>query len=158
MADANHLDGYIPIPGSDQPRRTRRKRAIKWLDHCGTSPLVAAVLIVGTLCGVVAFGYNSILQLFLKLVWDVVPARLVMPVWRWAADTWQWWPEHLWGLALYIVLVATAFGFVVGASQRLLGCPGDLPETIASFHDQGCIQFSQVRMHAGLLAHAHAQA
>ena len=147
-AAENVLDGYTPLRSSAQEDAvlSPRRRAAKWLDRGGTGPLIAAVLIVGVSCGVVAYAYNAILQLFLKLVWDVLPAHVVTPAFHWASDTVPWLSEHAWVLGFYIVLIATSFGFVVGASQRILGCPGDLPETIGNFHKQGCIPYSQVRL------------
>jgi hypothetical protein len=40
---------------------------------------------------------------------------------------------------VYTVAVATLMGALVGATQRLLGSPGDLPEVVHQIHTQGRI-------------------
>ena len=40
---------------------------------------------------------------------------------------------------MYTVLLATLMGTLVGATQLLLGSPGDLPEVVHQIHTQGRI-------------------
>jgi hypothetical protein len=114
-----------------------------WMQSPGCGPLLAAVLIIGCSCGVVAFLYSSTLAMFIHLTWEVIPSHYVLPLWTQAAAHVSWWPNE-WVLGLYVPLVSTLFGLVVGASLTRLGSPGDLPETIASFHENGLVPFCQV--------------
>lgn len=91
------------------------------------------------------FIYNSILMYFVRLTWQIVPERVVLPLWRHLTDKVAWWPSAPAWLALYTVLVSTLYGTVVGGSQRFMGSPGDLPDTIASLHKDGHVAYSQVR-------------
>ena len=91
------------------------------------------------------FVYNSILMYFVRLTWHIVPERVVLPLWQRLTDSVAWWPSAPALLALYTVLVSTLYGAVVGGSQRFMGSPGDLPDTIASLHKDGCVAYQQVR-------------
>ena len=92
------------------------------------------------------FIYNSILMYFVQLTWQIVPERVVLPLWEHLKDRVPWWPSAPALLALYTVLVSTLYGTVVGGSQRFMGSPGDLPDTIASLHKDGCVAYQQARV------------
>lgn len=40
---------------------------------------------------------------------------------------------------LYTISTSTFMGFLVGASQIILGTPGDLPETVKNIHEKGFV-------------------
>ena len=120
------------------------ERLSTWLETPGTPQLLVAMLIIGSSCGLVAFAYDTILDWFLDLTWKVIPERVVAPIWESVGDD-KWAASHAWVLGTYILFICSLYGFLVGASQKFLGCPGDLPETIGSFHKQGCVLYSQVR-------------
>ena len=150
MSD-NVLDAAQPLLNGHSTKNnlktrvsTARARLIRWLEHPGTAQLVVCALAIGVACGFVAFCYDFVLNHFLDLVWSKVPNDVVLPVWHHAKSSFAWWPEQTWLLGLYIAVITTLFGVVVGASQTYLGCPGDLPETISSFHEQGFVPYSQV--------------
>ena len=44
---------------------------------------------------------------------------------------------------LYTITVSTVFGGLVGVTQRLMGVPGDLPDTVANVHKRGYIPIKQ---------------
>ena len=39
--------------------------------------------------------------------------------------------------------MAVVFGTLAGITQRILGSPGDLPDTIKNIHERGCIPAKQ---------------
>lgn len=52
--------------------------------------------------------------------------------------------KHLLQVAwVYTVLVATSLGTLVGLTQRWMGTPGDLPDTIKNVHTRGYIPIKQ---------------
>ena len=115
-----------------------------WLETPGTLQLLVATLIIGTSCGVVAFAYDTILEAFLDFTWKFLPEKVVHPLWKHVVSDGEMPSDSSWALGMYILLICSFYGFLVGASQRLLGCPGDLPETVGSFHKQGCVLYTQV--------------
>jgi H+/Cl- antiporter ClcA len=132
----NYADGRI---------KKSRDRLCAYFERPGTVPLAVAALVIGCSCGIVAFVYDSMLNAILRWTWSSIP-EAILSWWKRAEEGSSWWREHTWVLGLYIVLVATLFGVVVGASQRFLGCPGDLPETIESFHSEGFVPYQQARL------------
>lgn len=44
---------------------------------------------------------------------------------------------------MYTVVTATLLGGLVGVTQRLLGTPGDLPDTVSNVHKRGYIPIKQ---------------
>ena len=115
-----------------------------WLETPGTLQLLVATLIIGTSCGIVAFAYDTVLEAFLEFTWNFVPEKIVEPLWKHAVSDGEVASDSYWALGMYILFICSLYGFLVGASQRLLGCPGDLPETVGSFHKQGCVLYTQV--------------
>ena len=149
----NVLDAEAPLLPTSQISNGHASHVSKsreslsaWLYNPGTAPLLVAGLIIGCSCGVVAYVYDSILNAFIDLTWNIVPTHVVLPLWK-HAESWSWFSADTWVLGLYIVAICTVFGVCVGASQRFLGCPGDLPETVGSFHDKGYVPYSQVCVH-----------
>lgn len=145
-------DTEVPLIDSTAETNSSNGRSSKpaerlsmWLETPGTLQLLVAMLIIGSSCGLVAFAYDSILDLFLDFTWKFLPERVVQPLWKHFVADGEMAPDSAWALGLYILAICSLYGFLVGASQKLLGCPGDLPETIGSFHSQGCVLYTQVR-------------
>jgi hypothetical protein len=102
---------------------------------------VLGILLAGVACAVLAFCYSTILEFFLVLTWRIIPEQLIEPILKKSG-----WPEKMkWAGALYIVLVPTLYGLVVGASQSVLGAPGDMPETVESFNKHAYVDYTKVR-------------
>lgn len=124
---------------------TRLAQLSDWLSNAGTAQLALAVLFIGIMSGIVAFVYSNILDTFVWFTWDYFPRHVVLPLWSHAAEKHASWPST-WVLGFYVPLISSLYGLVVGGSQRILGCPGDLPDTIGGFHKNGCVAFSQARI------------
>lgn len=150
LPSGNTADGHV----NGEAKNVKRKMMTA-MQEPKPSSLLFAVLLIGLSCGTVAFIYSSTLNYFLILTWDVVPNRVVMPLWHSAAAHISWWPEKGWVLGSYVLFISTLFGLVVGGSQKLLGSPGDLPETIGSFHKDGFVPHTQVYVRLPLM-NAHA--
>ena len=80
----------------------------------------------GVVCGFVAYLYSSAFELLLRLVWEVLPERVVMPLLQhWSAVKYAW---------IFTIAAATLMGTMAGLTQRILGFPGDLPDTVECIH------------------------
>lgn len=80
----------------------------------------------GIVCGIVAYVYSKAFELLLRVVWEIVPEKLVLPALkRWSAVQFAW---------VFTIAAATAMGTLAGLTQRLLGFPGDLPDTVECIH------------------------
>lgn len=139
------LDTNADTSSSNGRSSKPAERLSLWLESPGTLQLLVAMLIIGSSCGLVAFAYDTILELFLDLTWKVIPERVVQPLWDHLVADGSLSSDSRWALGFYILIICSFYGFLVGASQKALGCPGDLPETIGSFHQQGCVNYGQVR-------------
>lgn len=101
---------------------------------------VLGVLIAGVACGVLAFCYSTVLEGFLELTWRIVPEKILEPLLEKLG-----YPDKVkWVGALYIVAIPTLYGLIVGASQSVLGAPGDMPETVESFNTKGYVDYTKV--------------
>lgn len=87
---------------------------------------------IGTLCGVVAFLYYSLLEFLLEFMWHTLPEKYVIGVW----------PEEYY--VLWIPLMVLGNALLVGASVVLLGEPGDLAFTISMVHHKAYIPMDHV--------------
>ncbi|KAL9185552.1 hypothetical protein ACHAXT_003329 [Thalassiosira profunda] len=92
----------------------------------GTIPQSIVIgLCIGTICGLVAYVYYSILDYLLEVFWERMPEHFVV----------DRWPEHLhW---LWIPLVTFTLSLCCGLSIYVLGEPGDLAYTIQCVHEKG---------------------
>jgi hypothetical protein len=112
----------------------------KWRPSLATNK-TAGIAIVGVSCGVLAFVYSTVLAAFITATWDTIPKTFILP----ALDSSGLLDSHPWVAGLYVVAVPTLYGTIVGVTQRFLGSPGDMPETIGSFNSQGWVNYNQVR-------------
>lgn len=101
---------------------------------------VLGVFVAGVGCGVLAFCYSTILELFIELTWHIIPENIIKP----ALEKFGWPDKNVWMGALWILFIPTFYGFVVGACQSVLGAPGDMPETVDSFNKEGYVDYSKV--------------
>lgn len=101
----------------------------------------------------------------LFLIWELLPQKVVLPLLQKGSDAYGWFPavdkvgrgtfqrtgcqvplvsrrpqrdivQVAW---VYTVLISLVFGGLAGLTQRVLGSPGDLPETIHCIHEKGYI-------------------
>eukprot|EP00592_Proboscia_alata_P006913 CAMPEP_0194360172 /NCGR_PEP_ID=MMETSP0174-20130528/7453_1 /TAXON_ID=216777 /ORGANISM="Proboscia alata, Strain PI-D3" /LENGTH=708 /DNA_ID=CAMNT_0039131487 /DNA_START=322 /DNA_END=2448 /DNA_ORIENTATION=- len=92
----------------------------------GTIPHSIVVgIVIGCVCGVVAYLYYTMLEFLLDLVWKEMPKWIVL----------DRWPEHL--HVLWIPLATFTLSICCGLSIYYLGEPGDLAYTIQCIHEQG---------------------
>ncbi|KAK9829338.1 hypothetical protein WJX72_005245 [[Myrmecia] bisecta] len=101
--------------------------------------LLILALVFGTLTGLIAWVYNTYFEFLLWLVWEWAPIHVVQPSLRRTAGSYSWFPEADKVAWLYTLLVTTCLGTLAGVTQRLLGSPGDLPETVRCIHEKGSI-------------------
>lgn len=130
------------------PRNIAAKRdevMRKFMSNLATNR-VLGVFVAGVGCGVLAFCYSTILDIFIDLTWHVFPENLVRP----ALEKFGWPEKNAWMGGLWILTIPTLFGLIVGASQSVLGAPGDMPETVDSFNKNGYVDYTQVRVHQAL--------
>lgn len=122
-----------------QVRIQKLKERLEKPDHV---TMLALALLFGVIAGVVAFVYNSYFEGLLTLTWELVPEKLVEPILRDAHERLGFpSPDRLgW---IYTVTVSTFMGTMAGLTQRLLGSPGDLPDTIRCIHRKGSIPIRQ---------------
>jgi hypothetical protein len=107
---------------------------------------VLGIFVAGIGCGVLAFCYSTILELFLDLTWNIIPENLVRP----ALEKVGWPDKNTWVGGLWVLAIPTLYGLIVGAVQGVLGAPGDMPETVGSFNQDGYVDYSKVRMNQAL--------
>jgi H+/Cl- antiporter ClcA len=88
---------------------------------------IAIALVIGCVCGLVAYLYYSALDFFLTLIWKDMPNYLFV-VHRYLPDNLQ---------VLWIPLVTFTMSAFCGLSIYLLGEPGDLAYTIKCIHEKG---------------------
>lgn len=109
---------------------------------------VLGIFIAGIGCGVLAFCYSTILEIFIDLTWRIIPENLLRPV----LEKFGWPDKNTWIGALWILFIPTLYGLIVGASQSVLGAPGDMPETVDSFNKLGYVDYNKVRTYRVLFS------
>jgi len=98
----------------------------------GTVPVSLVIaIVIGTLCGVAAFVYYSVLEMLLELLWATLP--------EWFAAHTSWSSQYHW---MWIPLVGMICAFLVGYSIKVLGFPGDLAYTVKCVHESGYVPMS----------------
>lgn len=99
----------------------------------GTIPQsIVLAFIIGTLCGVVAFVYYTLLEFGLDLVWHKLPEIYVIDNWN---EDWYW---------AWIPLMVFFNCILVGLTVVYLGEPGDLAFTISMVHHNAYIPVDHV--------------
>ncbi|KAL7530249.1 hypothetical protein ACHAWF_003298 [Thalassiosira exigua] len=92
----------------------------------GTIPQsIVLAVVIGVVCGLLAYAYYAVLEYLLEVVWKKMPERFV-------SDRW---PEELY--VLWIPLCTFAMSLLCGLSVYYLGEPGDLAYTIQAIHEKG---------------------
>lgn len=149
MADTAIHDPLLPVGGEQYVSPMRRKatsqlRKFRENMHvlCPKKMLVL-VLIFGCGTGVVAWCYNSFFETVVHFAWEFLPEKLVVPLLNHLSDKVSWFPAMSRVAWVYTVVLSTMFGFLAGMTQRLLGSPGDLPDTVRDIHEQGYISISK---------------
>lgn len=125
---------------------------------------VILAIFFGIVTGVVAFVYNTFFELCLQLVWghdkadDVLSGdegwltnhmhtlpslrtKVGEPLLKWLAEKLGTSLDHV--AFLYILVVSPLFGTLAGLVQRIMGFPGDLPDTVKNIHERGLIPIKQ---------------
>ena len=91
----------------------------------GTIPQsIAMAIVIGIVCGVVAYLYYLVLFFLLDVIWKDLPNAIIKSPW----------PEGLY--VLYIPLVTLSLSLCSGLSVYFLGEPGDLAFTIKCVHEK----------------------
>lgn len=120
-----------PLMGGDSKHaKGRLSELLAWIKVRAASPASDTYLCIavaaGVVCGLVAYVYSSAFEFLLRVVWEVVPEKVVLPLLkRWSAVHLAW---------VFTVAAATFMGTLAGLTQRLLGFPGDLPDTVECIH------------------------
>lgn len=130
------------------PQKTRKvnngiQKLRESLSEQTPSVLLLLALLFGIVAGVVAYVYSKYFELLLWVVWEVIPRKLVQPLLERGVRKHGWFPEVDKVAWIYTVSVAVVFGGLAGLTQRILGSPGDLPETIKYIHKCGAIPLRQ---------------
>ena len=103
----------------------------------GTIPQsIVLSLIIGIVCGLVAYLYYTCLFFLLDYCWKTIPELYVVNN---NSSIWQ--EEYYW---LYAPLMSLMLAILVGCTVILLGEPGDLPFTISCVHKMGYIPMDHV--------------
>ena len=105
--------------------------------------MLLLVLIFGCLTGLIAWVYNSFFEMVTHLAWEVLPEKAISPLLNHLSSRVSWFPAADRIGWVYTVLLATFFGTLAGLVQRLMGSPGDLPDTVRNIHEQGFIDVRQ---------------
>lgn len=149
MADTAMHDPLLPVGGEQHVSPVRRKanaslRAFREsMTELCPKKMLLLVLIFGCGTGVVAWVYNSFFEAVVHLAWEFAPEKLLVPVLNHLSNKVSWFPGVSRIAWVYTVLLSTMFGLLAGLTQRLLGSPGDLPDTVRDIHEQGYISISK---------------
>jgi len=108
----------------EKARTTFYNDAITFAEGTIPQSIVIAV-VIGCVCGLVAYMYYSVLDYFLDMIWKELPNRFVVDKW----------PENTY--VLWIPLITFTMSLFCGLSIYYLGEPGDLAYTIQCIHEKG---------------------
>lgn len=142
-------DPLLPVGGEQHVSPMRRKataslRAFREsMQDLTPKKMLLLVLMFGCGTGVVAWVYNSFFEAVVHLAWEIAPEKLVAPALTHLSNKVSWFPAVSKVAWVYTVLLSTTFGFLAGLVQRLLGSPGDLPDTVRDIHEQGYISINK---------------
>jgi len=93
---------------------------------------IVIALCIGTVCGVAAFLYYSILFAALEFIWHTLPELYIIGKWS----------ENLY--VLWIPIVGLTMALMTGLTVVFLGEPGDLAYTIKCVHEKAYISMNHV--------------
>ena len=149
MANIGLQDPLLPIASERNGSRMRQKlvpilhRFQESMQDLCPKKMLVLVLIFGCGTGVVAWVYNSFFETIVHLAWERLPQKAISPVLHHLSEKISWFPAVDQIAWVYTVLLSTAFGFLAGMTQRILGSPGDLPDTVRDIHEKGYISISK---------------
>lgn len=149
MADTALHDPLLPVAGERHDSLLRQKLAPRLrnfqesMQELCPKKMILLVLIFGCGTGVVAWVYNSFFEAIVHLAWENLPEKAIGPVLQHLSKKVSWFPEVERIAWVYTVLLSTTFGFLAGMTQRMLGSPGDLPDTVRDIHEKGYISISK---------------
>ena len=149
MADSAMYDQLLPVGGEQYQSPVRRKATAQLrkfresMQEMCPKKMCLLVLIFGCGTGVVAWIYNSFFESVVHFAWEFAPERLVVPLLDRLSKNLSWFPAVDRVAWVYTVVLSTLFGLLAGLVQRLLGSPGDLPDTVRDIHEQGYISISK---------------
>ncbi|KAK9806589.1 hypothetical protein WJX73_005358 [Symbiochloris irregularis] len=107
------------------------------------STLIGCAVFFGVLSGLVAYVYSAYFETMLWLMWEHIPLKLVQPRLENMHAMYDWFPAVQKVAWLYTLTISTVFGGLVGITQRYMGTPGDLPDTVSNVHKRGYIPIKQ---------------
>jgi len=134
-------DGHGGVDGEEGQRpirpSLRKTQSSFWEDAKnlteGTIPQsIVVALCVGTVCGVAAFVYYSVLFYLLETIWHTIPEALVID--NWGENAYVAW----------IPIVGFGMAILTGLTVVFLGEPGDLAYTIKCVHEKAYISMNHV--------------
>lgn len=149
MANVGLHDPLLPVAHDRHAPWLRRKvashlcRFQESMQELCPKKMIVLVLIFGCGTGVVAWVYNTFFEVVVHLAWDKLPQRLVRPTLLHLSKKVSWFPAVDRIAWVYTVVLSTCFGFLAGMTQRVLGSPGDLPDTVRDIHEKGYISISK---------------
>ncbi len=149
MADTAMYDPLLPVGGEQYVSPVRRKandqlrKFRENMQELCPKKMLVLVLIFGCGTGVVAWVYNSFFEAVVHFAWELLPEKLIAPMLNHLSSKVSWFPTISRVAWVYTVLLSTLFGFLAGLTQRLLGSPGDLPDTVRDIHEQGYISIGK---------------
>ena len=149
MADVGLHAPLLPVSNQRYAPWVRRKlgsqvcRFRETMQDLCPQKMIVLVLIFGCGTGVVAWVYNSFFQAIVHIAWEKLPQIVVRPTLLHLSKQIAWFPAVDKIAWVYTVLLSTCFGFLAGMTQRILGSPGDLPDTVRDIHEKGYISISK---------------
>lgn len=149
MPNTELHDPLLPIPCNRHALRLRQKLASQLcrfqesMEELSPEKMIVLVLIFGCGTGVVAWVYNSFFEAVVHVAWEKLPQHVVQPVLQHLSKKVSWVPTVDRTAWVYTVVLSTFFGFLAGMTQRVLGSPGDLPDTVRDIHEKGYISISK---------------
>ena len=148
MAHEGLQDPLLPVASERNGSRMRQKlfpllhRFRESMQDLCPKKMILLVLIFGCGTGVVAWVYNSFFETIVHLAWERLPQKAISPMLHHLSKI-PWFPAVNHIAWVYTVLLSTVFGFLAGMTQRVLGSPGDLPDTVRDIHEKGYISISK---------------
>ncbi|MCJ1242616.1 Ankyrin repeat and BTB/POZ domain-containing protein 1 [Varicellaria rhodocarpa] len=149
MADTALHDPLLPVSGERHVSPLRHKlgpplrKFQESMQELCPKKMILLVFIFGFGTGVVAWFYNSFFEAVVHLAWEKLPENAVRPLLQHLSRKVSWFPEVDRIAWVYTVLLSTGFGFLAGMTQRVLGSPGDLPDTVRDIHEKGYISITK---------------
>lgn len=149
MANIGLQDPLLPVAREPDGSRIRRqlvsllRKFQESMQELCPKKMIVLVLVFGCGTGVVAWIYNSFFETMLHLAWERLPQKAISPMLHHLSNKVSWFPAVDRIAWVYTVLLSTGFGFLAGMTQRVMGSPGDLPDTVRDIHEKGYISISK---------------